>query len=514
MKLIYRRCALLALAWGCATLTFAQSFDETWVEFLQNNRVSNVSALARPDKRSDPEDFLKYLLIYTNNAFCETDVPKAETLVEEIATYTPEFRESVAGYAPRYAGLKTQISAFYTVDSLWKIFLRTDEVALDDLETIERASKLCEKQTAAKLTYMTAYDYLCGGDLPKATEIFETRTLRLAEKTSLKMSDVEGLGPRVADMKAFFAGLPKLAKAWDEFVATNTSPGFAPVLPTYTCNPEFKIKELVLRGLHDPCGAGRASLEELDELMAAAPAISTVEFEDGVDRLRAAVERLDGELTKLNTTWQDFLAEGKVDISLRYGYTYCAVEPLIQAYLLDGYAFVCGMAESRLQTIDSLRRATKTPLSKETKDKIKELAGLGELYVANGASIEEVWTFFVANDDKLLSDYGSTDKYCDNVQLVKDWTMRGLTADCEGAVPYLEQIERVTKRFDFKYYPELECRVQRLRLKVWDCRFAVLDEIAQLETSSDSTYDARVDELMVEYKMPERPADAVCGEGD
>ncbi len=507
-------CILSLLLCGAAWLpitAYAQNFDETWKEFLENDKVSNVSALHRPDKRFDKENYIKYLLINTNNEFCGSEVNKAELLVDEILTFGPEVQDAVPGYTGKFKGLQTQIASYYTVDSLWRQFLVDDQVKIEDLERVERASKLCEKETAAKLTYMSAYNYLCLGDMSKAADIFENRTLKLAEKTSLKIEDVEGLPARVSKMKSFFQAMPKLEQAWQEYVATGVSPGVEVSLPPFLCNIEPKIKELVLKGLHDPCEVGRSSLSNIDELLTRAGAVSTIEFENGVDELRELVEQTETNLDNLNREWTAFVDSGEVDVSITYTYQFCETEPLIQAYLLDGFSFVCGLAESNLETIDSLRRRTKVPLSKETKDKIKELKEVREEYRQNGTDIEAIWLLFVANDDHLLADYNSTDQYCDHVQEVKDWTMRGLTQDCEGGLNYLEQIEAFNEKFDFKFYAVLECRIQKLRIKIYDCRFSMIDELAKLEAEG-SSYDERLGELMEEYGMGERPLE--CQEAE
>ncbi len=88
--------------------------------------------------------------------------------------------------------------------------------------------------------------------------------------------------------------------------------------------------------------------------------------------------------------------------------------------------------------------------------------------------------------------------------LVKDWTMKGLSGTCEEGIQYLEQIEEVNQTFEWVFYEELECRVQKLRFKVWDCRYQALQKLARLEASPDS-YEERLEELMEEYGMKERP---------
>ena len=107
--------------------------------------------------------------------------------------------------------------------------------------------------------------------------------------------------------------------------------------------------------------------------------------------------------------------------------------------------------------------------------KINELDELIEQHRSNGAKIERLWNRFVARGDKLSEDFESADFYCDNIHQVKDWTMKGLSGDCEIGQEYLAKIEDFQQTFDFNFYEELECRVQSLRIRVWDCRYGAIE---------------------------------------
>jgi hypothetical protein len=156
-----------------------------------------------------------------------------------------------------------------------------------------------------------------------------------------------------------------------------------------------------------------------------------------------------------------------------------------------------------LQKIDSLQRADRTALEKITMIKINELAALSEEYQSNGGEIEKVWRKFVAKGDVLVEDYRSADFYCDNIHQVKDWTIRGLSGSCEEGSQYLAQIEEFQRTFEFDFFEELECRVQRLRIKVWTCRYEALLKLARVE--APDAYEERLEELMKQYGVGERP---------
>ena len=487
----------------------AQSFDETWKEFLEERKVSNINGLGKPDKATDKPDYAKYLLMNANSRFCQSDEARAQELTTELTDMGPRVYEGIPGFAERLSYLQEGYRAYATVDSMWAIFLRTDDVPVPDLEAVTTVRRLCEKGTMAKYTFMLAHGYYCLGELPKAKNIFENRTLRLAEKTSLKISDIEGLPERVRTMKALFTGLESLDVAWDRYLASGESPGFDTELPLVPCNPAPNVKAAVLRGLADACGDAAPMYARIQELTGGDPESLEEEIAASVRELEGVVNAKSGDIKKLDAAWTAFLADDKVDPDLPYGYEYCEKEPLIRAYLLDGYTFVCDYAQHALKQIDSLQSRKPVRLSPEVRAKIEQLAERHEEYLANGTSIEEVWSFFVVNDDQLLTDYESTTRYCDHVHEIKDWTMRGLTGDCDQALEYLTLIEDFNAKFDFKFYPELECRIQKLRIRIYDCRYDVVRELAELE-STPETYESRLAELMEEYALGERPG--VCEE--
>ena len=160
----------------------------------------------------------------------------------------------------------------------------------------------------------------------------------------------------------------------------------------------------------------------------------------------------------------------------RYGYEYCTKEPLIRAYIMDGFAYLCEMSEEMLRKIDSLQTADRITLQRITMIKINELAELNERYHSDGGEIEQVWRKFIGQGDILINDYQSADFYCDNIHQVKDWTIRGLSGTCEQGHEYLEQIDDFQRTFEFNFVEELECRVQKLRIKVWGLSLSGIDE--------------------------------------
>ncbi|WP_431485018.1 hypothetical protein [Lewinella sp.] len=496
---------LVICALFLSTTSFAQggNFDETWKEFLDNDKISNMSELVKPNMAYEKPKYAKYLLMNTNSCLCQSQVEDAERLMTEVQGIDAAVRKSIPGFMGKMDELDSKIKAYYSVDEIWRDFLATKEVKLEELEAIKETKTICEKRTLAKYSYMTAYAQFCRGDVAGSKDIFENRTLRLTEKTTLRVEDVHGLAGEVARMKSFFQDMSKLDAAWKTYMTTGVSPGFDIELPLFPCNPMPNMKALVLKGALDICNLAPLMLEEVYQLQTDSGVNPNGELRGKIKELEGAIALKESDVATLNEAWEAFIPDNKVKHMGMYGYEYCEKEPLIRAYIMDGFAYLCEMGEDMLQRIDELQRLDRTPLEEITMIKINELAALSDEYKENGGKIEMIWRKFVAQGDVLLENYQSADFYCDNIHQVKDWTMKGLSGTCEESTQYLEQIESFQRTFEFNFLPDLECRVQRLRIKVWECRHQALLKLAQIEAPDD--YEARLEVLMQEYGVGARP---------
>lgn len=505
MRTNYFFSCLIVSIFFISSTAFTQTvnFDETWKEFLVNNKISNMSELVTPNKIFEKPKYAKYLLMNLNSSFCQSDVEDAENLMAELQGMETEIHQSIPGFVEKKDDLDAKIKAYHSMDEIWKRFLQTRTVTLDELEAVTAAKTSCEKRTLAKYSYMTAYYHFCQGNVPRSKDIFENRTLRLTEKTTLRVRDVQGLAEEVAAMKSMYQHMEQLDAVWKTYVQSGVSPGFDVELPLYPCNPAPNIKALILNGVLDLCNAAPKALEEIKQLQAESGITLERELAQKVKELEAAVKEKNSGLAALNEAWNAFIPDNQVRHMGKFGYEYCTKEALIRAYVMTGFAYVCEMAEEMLLKIDSLQRPEITPLAPITMTKINELAAISEKYQADGRTVERLWDKFVAQGDVLNESYQSADRYCDNIQQVKDWTIRGLTASCDQAHPYLEQIEAFQQTFEFSFTEELECRVQKLRIKVWECRYNALVKLANVE--APDAPEARLEELMKEYGMGDRP---------
>ena len=73
MRTNYYFFCLIISTFFISTTSFAQTanFNETWKEFLENDQISNMSELIRPDKVYKTSDYAKYLLMNINSDFAK-----------------------------------------------------------------------------------------------------------------------------------------------------------------------------------------------------------------------------------------------------------------------------------------------------------------------------------------------------------------------------------------------------------------------------------------------------------
>ena len=92
---------------------------------MDNNRISNMSALDKPSKQGDPLNYIKYLLMNTNNSFCQSEVNAAENYMKEIRTANPKAFKDIPGFLKKMEDLEAKMKAYHRMDEIWKGFLQS-----------------------------------------------------------------------------------------------------------------------------------------------------------------------------------------------------------------------------------------------------------------------------------------------------------------------------------------------------------------------------------------------------
>ncbi|MEM6722880.1 MAG: hypothetical protein AAF598_02520 [Bacteroidota bacterium] len=372
------------------------NFEDTWNEFLTNNKTSNISELVKPAKQ-DAINYAKYCLMYANTHFCAADVADAEDMMFEIARLEKEQYEAIPGFSDRQSKMERDISAYHKVDRAWTQFMSDRSVTIEALNELESVSKVCEKGTLAKLNYMLAYQHYCKGDVAEASKYFMNRVKKLVENTTLKTTDVEGFTPEYQLMKSHFEGLKKVGQAWKTFKESGESPGFDEKdLPEIACYPI----------------------------------------------------------------------------------------PSMKAYILIAAADLCGRGAEMLANIERLEEGNQHPPKGLLAEKIDWLKSEVGKYTGDTGTLRKAWTNFLPKDT-LLEPVELAEFYCKKIDQVKSWIIKGHLNQCPEGQDYLDKIDAFQKEHELSFDEELDCRIHRLRIKVWDCRYWEIVRQAQKETHEE-----------------------------
>jgi hypothetical protein len=120
------------------------NFEETWLEFLKDNKISNVSKLPQPGKE-ETENFAKYCLMYANSRFCEGSFADAKGFMRKIEDVGETAYSVIPGFKERHDDLSQKMEAYLKADMLWKNFLLNKSVDEADLDAAEMAIRVCER---------------------------------------------------------------------------------------------------------------------------------------------------------------------------------------------------------------------------------------------------------------------------------------------------------------------------------------------------------------------------------
>ena len=332
-------------------LTKAQfvNFESTWKEFLSDPLTVDISEITQPPKDLK-EDYAKYCLMFGTVAFCADKVNKAEDFIREIDKTGATVYSKIPGFKERFDQLKANTKTYYNVENQWLNFLKYQNVTLDDLKKLGEV-KVCEKGTLAKYDYMKAHALYCKGDIAAAKANFENRVLKLAERTTLKIKDVNGLEPRVKKMKQLFIDLPRLAASWKDYMQTDVSKGFDSELPLIECNPIPNMKEYVLRAAVDICIYGAENLKKINALKEDNAQPIPPDLGKKIKWLESEVGRYNGDLASLNKAWGEFVPTDTVKSNIEYMFEYCEKDAQIKAYTIYGTIHSCEKGKEMLEKI-------------------------------------------------------------------------------------------------------------------------------------------------------------------
>ncbi|MEO1714459.1 MAG: hypothetical protein AAFU60_14095, partial [Bacteroidota bacterium] len=162
----------------------------------------------------------------------------------------------------------------------------------------------------------------------------------------------------------------------------------------------------------------------------------------------------------------------------------CYPIPSMKAYILIAAADLCGRGAEMLEKIERLEAGNQHPPKGLLNEKIAWLKSEVGKYTGDTGTLQTAWGNFTPQDT-LTEPVELAEFYCDKIDQVYSWVIKGHLNQCPEGQNYLDQIDAFQKEHTLTFDPELDCKIHRLRIKVWDCRYWELVRQAQKETHEE-----------------------------
>ena len=454
-------CCLFVLVPNLLSAQQLVNMEETWQEFLSNDKTANISKLKKPDK-SQPANYIKYSLIYANTYFCGDNIESADDMLQEIERIGKEVWDRVPGFEERYLVLKENMKAYRALDPIWEKFLNNKtSVSKEDVEAFPEAKRICERGTLCKYFYMIAHDHFCQKDLEKSREVFDTRISRLVA-TTFNPDDIEGLGPEVARMAKLWEAMDELTPAWEAYMETDISPGMQAEMPVIDCYVIPNMKACILKATYDICGVGEEMLNQLKDLQRKSTYPIPSDIIDKIAFITEEVRVIKKDLAIVNTYWKKFTQTGTLPSNVVYKYEFaCDREAEVKAYLMDGFMDPCKKGAAALENISNVRKKYKPALASVTLAKFKELKALVSVSTGDITVLKEAWEDFLP-DNALSNEYDLSFDYCDKLAEIQSFIIDGTVHVCEKGEQRLDDIENVLDENEVLIDPKTQEKLDAL----------------------------------------------------
>ena len=107
----------LVLVFSTASIAQLVNFEDTWKEYLDNEKASNISKLVKP-KIEQKTAYVKYCMMYATVHFCADDLETSRDLLSEIETIGSTTYEGIPRFVEKFEDLQIKIKAYDAIDKL------------------------------------------------------------------------------------------------------------------------------------------------------------------------------------------------------------------------------------------------------------------------------------------------------------------------------------------------------------------------------------------------------------
>ncbi|MCP4438572.1 MAG: hypothetical protein GY810_06470 [Aureispira sp.] len=469
--------------------------DGLWIKFQTGSEVSLSELKDAEEGRTVCEKgtLAKYFFLTSTAYYCKGNVTKSEKSFQPVLKLSKikSFKmDKVGGLKSGISKMKKVFAVHTKLNPAWEKFIETDKSSgfEDDMPMMD-----CYTIPNMKIYMLRAAVDPCvnGSEMLKLIKELEEENSHpipadLAKKIKWLEGQVAGVEENVA----------VLEKAWDDFLPDDELDGEIEFSFEYPCNKDALVKAYIMDGTINVCEKGAQRLKDIAKVIEEHNPSLDSETKEKHRNLKALVEDEEENLAALNKAWKDFLPDDKT--SEKFGFIYCDPVAVIKAYTMDGTMYMCERGKKRLADIDKVKEKDSPELDSETEDKVKALQAAVQQSEADLADLNDAWSKFVPldqdktpeegfpkKDTTLMSEIRLVEFYCDKIAQTKSWVIKGSVDACVEGETYIKKIDALKKKHSLKYDTELTCHVNRLRTKIWQCRYWELVLRARKETHEE-----------------------------
>jgi hypothetical protein len=454
-----------------------------WVGF-KNNHIMDLDKLTKGDKGKrvcEKATLAKYTYMKIYSHYCDGDVASSKKEFEgrftNLITKTSLEIKDVTGLPEEVTLMKKVFKGIDLLGPAWKEYMDTDvspgfeyDMPIIDCYTIPNMKVYMLRAMVDVCKYGSEY-------LEKIQKLQETNTHKIPTDLSDKIDWLE------KEVKRYNGNLANLNKAWKDFLPDDKVDGDIKFKGEY-CEKDAQIKSYIMEGMMDICNKGEEMLEKIAKVQEEHNPKLDEATKGKLKKMKNLVEKEEENLAKLNERWGEFVKRDTLD-KIDFEFVYCDKEAQIRAYIMDGRIHACTKGEARLEDIAKVMKEHSPSLQADTKEKLEALEALVTEYMTDLRNLDKLWKEFIANNDTIEHEFEVVPYYCDKIAQVKSWVLVGEVNTCEQGKEYLDKINAFTKKHSLKYDKQLQCRITRLHMHVWDCIYWELVRQAWAETHEE-----------------------------
>jgi len=360
--------------------------------------------------------------------------------------------------------------------------------AWEDFEPDEKLSggidfvfEYCDKVAQTRAYVMDGIINICEKGQQRLDDIDNLKaeyTPELDAKTTAKVERLQALVDQMNEEMATLKG------AWKDFVETKEVPDVE-YKYAFMCDRELDVQAHLMDGFADPCTNGedalkkaKAVLDKYNPELSASTKAKMKELENRVSKENAAV-------AKLNAAWKDFVPDNKLSGKVDFVFEYCDKLAEAKAYIIDGTVNFCAKGAERLEDLSTLLSEHEVKMDATTREKFNMLQKMLSDSEQDFKDLEAAWALQLETDIRPISQEGFpaaddgtvgdnirlVDFYCDKIAQTKSWLIKGQLDPCEKGDAYLAKIKNLKKKHNLDYDEALTCQVDRLKAKVYQCKY-------------------------------------------